>query len=112
VPSPALGQRKAVGQTFDNILGWSPAMGDVLRLTFHGIATYLGIWVGVNANKIKWSSKSAKIVTIGLGYALAGGQGLGAIADIISLVKRATGTHPPEEPSPPVSAISPIPPVK
>jgi hypothetical protein len=112
VPSPALGQRKAVGQTFDEIIGWSPAAGDILRLTFHGIATYLGIWVGLNANKIKTGNKTTKTVTIALGWALAAGQGLGAIADVISLAKRATGTHPPEQPSPKVSDISPIPPIR
>lgn len=112
VPSPVtLGQRKVMAQTFDDLLGMTPAMGDVLRLTFHGIATYLGIWVGLNGHKVKTGNKNVKIVTVGLGWALAGAQGLGAIADIISLIKRATGTHPPEQISPPVSAISPIPPV-
>lgn len=112
VPSPVtLGQRKAMAQTFDEIVGWSPAVGDVLRLTFHSIATYLGIWVGLNGHKVKTGSKTVRIVTVGLGWALAGAQGLGAIADIISLGKRITGTHPPEQISPPVSAISPIPPV-
>lgn len=108
---PALGAAK-VGQTFDEIVGWTPLMGDVLRLTFHGIATYLGIWVGLNINKVKTGNKTTKTVTGALGWALAAGQGLGAIADVVSLVKRATGTHPPEKPSAPVSDVSPIPPVR
>lgn len=100
-----------LAQTFDQIIGWTPLMGDVLRLTFHGIATYLGIWVGLNINKVKTGNKTTKTVTAALGWALAGGQGLGAIADIISLGKRALGTHPPEEPSAPVSPTAPIPPI-
>lgn len=112
VPSPTLGAERVLGQTFDEIMGWSPAVGDVIRLTFHGIATYLGIWVGLNANRIKRGNRTVHQVTAGLGWALAGGQGLGAIADIISLIKRAAGTHPPEKLSPPVSDIAPIPPVR
>jgi hypothetical protein len=112
VHSPALGQKKVMAQTFDSIMGWSPLAGDIIRLTFHGIATYLGIWVGLNGHKVKGGNRTVRIATIGLGWALAGGQGLGAIADIVSLIKRATGTHPPDEPSPPVSATAPIPPVR
>lgn len=111
--SPALGAgERKIGQTFDEIVGWSPAMGDVLRLTFHGIATYLGVWVGLNINKVKTGNKTTKTVTAALGWALAAGQGLGAIADVVSLFKRATGTHPPEKPSAPVSDVSPIPPIR
>jgi len=93
-------------------MGWSPAVGDVIRLTFHSIATYLGIWVGLNGHKVPMENKTLRIATIGMGWALAAGQGLGALADVISLIKRATGTHPPDQASPPVSAISPIPPVR
>lgn len=112
VSSPTLGSERALGQTFDDIMGWSPTVGDVIRLTFHGIATYLGIWVGLNGHKVPMKNKTLRVVTIGMGWALAGGQGLGAIADVVSLIKRATGTHPSDQPSPPVSAISPIPPVR
>ncbi len=112
VPSPTLGAERALGQTFDEIMGWSPLVGDVIRLTFHSIAAYIGIWAGLNANKMRGSTKIVKQVTAGLGFALAGGQGLGAIADIVSLIKRAAGTHPPEKPSPPVSDVAPIPPVR
>ena len=110
-PSATLGAPK-VGQTFDEIVGWTPLMGDVLRLTFHSIATYLGVWVGLNINKVKTGNKTTKTVTGALGWALAAGQGLGAIADIISLGKRALGTHPPEQPSARVSDVAPIPPVR
>jgi hypothetical protein len=112
VPSPTLGAERALGQTFDEIMGWSPTVGDVLRLTFHGIATYLGIVVGLNATKLKLGNRTTRQVTAGLGWALAAGQGLGAIADIISLGKRALGVHPPEKLSPPVSDVAPIPPVR
>ncbi len=111
MPRPSLGAERALGQTFDEIMGWGPATGDVIRLTFHGIATYLGIWVGLNGHKVPMKNKTLRVVTIGAAWALAGGQGLGAIADIISLIKRATGTHPIDQPSPKVSDISPIPPV-
>lgn len=112
VPSPTLGAERALGQTFDELMGWSPTVGDIIRLAFHSIATYVGIWAGLNANQLKGSSKLVRQVTAGLGFALAGGQGLGAIADIVSLIKRAVGTHPPDQPSPPVSAVAPIPPVR
>ncbi len=113
VPSPTLGaDKKVMAQTFDEIIGWTPAVGDVIRLTFHGIATYLGVWVGVNGHKVPTKNKTVRIVTIGMAWALAFAQGLGAVADVISLVKRATGTHPPDMPSPKVSDISPIPPVR
>lgn len=111
-PSRFLGsQQKELSQTFDSIMGWTPLTGDIVRLTFHGIATYLGIWVGINGHKVPMKSKTLRIATIGMGWALAAGQGLGAIADFVSLIKRATGTHPPDQASPPISATAPIPPV-
>lgn len=109
VTPPALGERKALSQTFDQILNITPAAGDVIRLAFHGLATYIGIWVGLNATKLKGGSRTLKKVTSGLGWFLAGGHGLGAIADVVSLVKRATGTHPPDAPSPPVPSTAPLP---
>lgn len=108
---PAMGA-KEMSQTFDQYLKFSPAMGDVLRLVFHGIAVYLGVFVGLNAKNIR-ASKTTKTVTVALGWALAAGQGLGAIADVISLVQRAAGTHPPEPSSVTVeSAVAPTPPVR
>lgn len=100
-----------MAQTFDQLAGLSPAMGDVIRLVFHGLAAYIGAWVGLNATKVAGGSKNVKAVTSGLGWILAGGHGLGAIADIVSLAKRAFGTHPPDQASPPVSTTAPIPPV-
>jgi hypothetical protein len=111
-PVHTLGAERALGQTFDEIMGWTPVVGDVIRLTFHGIATYLGILVGLQGHKLPIKNKTVRVITVGAGWALAGGQGLGAIADIVSLTKRALGVHPPDQPSPKVSDISPIPPVR
>lgn len=82
--SPSLGH-KHLSQTFDEIMGWPPATGDLLRLAFHGGTTWMGIRVGTT-DKNKWVQ--------GIAWVLAVGNGLAAIADIISLIKRATGTHP------------------
>lgn len=109
---PALGTNPRMAQTFDQYLHFSPAMGDVLRLVFHGIAVYLGVWTGLNAKHIR-TGKTTKTVTVALGWALAAGQGLGAIADVISLAQRALGTHPPEPARVTVeSAVAPTPPVR
>ena len=111
-PSPVLGaEKRELSQTFDSIMMWSPAVGDIIRLTFHGIATYLGVWVGLNGHKVPMKNKTLRIVTIGAAWALAFGQGLGGIADVVSLIQRATGTHPPEK-CKELSDISPVPPVR
>lgn len=91
VPSPAarrLGPSPALGQTFDEMFGWSPAMGDIVRLGFHGATAALGyhVWVK-DAGFFKW-----------FGLFLALGQTVGAICDVVSLVQRVAGTHPPETP--------------
>lgn len=86
-----------LSQTFDQIMGWPPAAGDILRLLFHGGTTWLGITVG-SRDRNKWVS--------GIAWVLAVGNGLAAIADVVSLMKRATGTHPPEPSAP---APSPVP---
>ena len=102
VQSPALGGRHpSIGQTFDQIMGWPPAAGDILRLLFHGGTTWLGITVGLK-EKNQWIS--------GIAWVLAAGNGLAGIADLISLTKRALGVHP-VEPSEkvPVSAPEPAP---
>lgn len=80
-PSPAL------GQTFDEMLGLTPLMGDVLRLVYHGGGTWLGLHVALTPA----SSTLLKVV----GWILAGGMGLAALLDVVSVAKRAAGTHPP-----------------
>jgi hypothetical protein len=82
--SRALG-KPGLGQTFDEILNWSPVCGDLLRLTFHGGTAWLGTYVGLKeTGAVKW-----------IAWILGFGNGLAAIADVISLIKRASGTHPP-----------------
>lgn len=90
--SPAQGQAALgrshyyMGQTFDQLLGFTPAMGDVIRLVFHTASTYLGIYVGLKEKgPVKY-----------LGWVLGVGQGIGAVCDAISLGKRAMGIHPSE----------------
>lgn len=79
-----------MGQTFEQIVGWPGWAGDLLRLTFHSGTTFLGLHVGLESKEgfIKY-----------LAWVLAVGNGLAAIADVISLMKRAFGTHPPESES-------------
>jgi len=66
--------------------GWC---GDVLRLTFHGGTTYVSLYVGTKekAGFLKYFA-----------WVMGVGNGLAAIADIISVAKRIMGTHPPEPP--------------
>lgn len=91
--SPALGHRHvsilgrshSLGQTFDQMFGFSPALGDVIRLVGHGAASYIGIYVGMEA----------KGVTSVIGWVIGIGQGITAICDVISIGQRIAGTHPP-----------------
>lgn len=83
--SPALGHRPVLGQTFDQMFGFSPALGDIIRLAGHGAAGYIGIYVGLNA----------KGLTSIIGWIIGIGQGITAICDLISIGQRIAGTHPP-----------------
>lgn len=83
LPPRALGQ-KELSQTFDQLLHFSPALGDAIRLAFHGGTTYLGIHVGLHERGFLSA----------LGWFLGIGNGIGAVCDAISLAKRAAGTHP------------------
>ncbi len=76
----------ALGQTFDQQLELGPAMGDVIRLFFHGMTAYLGIYVG---------QRETGFLSF-FGWFLGIGQGVGALLDVVSLVQRIAGTHPPE----------------
>lgn len=78
----------ALGQRFEDVLGWSGAAGDLLRTAFHTATAVLGfhIWV---SDKGFWKY---------FGLILGLGQTVGAICDVISLGKRIAGTHPPEAP--------------
>ncbi len=80
-----------LGQTFDEMMGWSPAAGDLVRLGFHGMTSWLGIYVGIHGHG----------VLSFFGWFLGIGQGLGALLDVVSLLKRATGILPDEPTSTP-----------
>lgn len=84
--------RSQIGQTFDELFHWDPVVGDILRTAFHGGTTWLGIRIGLT-EKNKWVSSFA--------WVLAVGNGIAGIADVISLIKRAAGTHPPPAPPQP-----------
>jgi hypothetical protein len=86
-PGHFLGSGYRLSQTFDQMFGWSPAMGDTVRLLFHGATAALGYHV--------WLKDKGFFKYFGLFLAL--GQTVGAICDALSLVQRAAGTHPPEE---------------
>ena len=79
--------QKTMGQTFDQMLGLPACSGDVCRLVFHTGATILAIHVATTSKSAGWSL---------LAWIIGIGQGFAGILDIVSLVKRATGTHPPE----------------
>lgn len=81
---PAQVNSPSLGQTFDEMLGVSPAVGDGVRLVVHGTAGFLGFYVGT----------TAKGFISGLGWFLGIANGIGAALDVVSLIKRATGTHP------------------
>jgi hypothetical protein len=99
---PALGQaalgRPILGQTFDELLGFTPAMGDVIRLMFHSASAYLAMYVALKeTGPVKY-----------LGWVMGIGQGIGAVCDGISLAKRAAGIHPPEgAPTPVCDYVAP-----
>jgi hypothetical protein len=76
-----------MGQTFDQMLGLPACSGDVCRLIFHTGATILSFHIALTSKSTAWST---------LGWVIGLGQGFAGILDIVSLVKRATGTHPPE----------------
>lgn len=76
---------RALGQTFDQMFGWSPVAGDAFRLFFHTSTAYLGVSVGLSA-----SSGFLKY----FGWFLGLGQGVAALCDAASLLQRAIGNHP------------------
>lgn len=92
VPGSALGQY-VLAQRFDELFDWGPVAGDLLRLAAHGMAGYLGYYV--------WLTAPKKSFPRYFGLAMGVVQTFGALCDVISLVKRAAGTHPPEAPSTP-----------
>ncbi len=82
----------ALGQTFDEMLGFTPALGDVLRFVYHSGGAWLGVYVG---------QKEKSGLLSNIGWVIGIGMGVAAILDVVSLGKRICGTHPPEKIAPP-----------
>lgn len=104
--SPRLGQygqswhvprHYSLSASFDEYFGWSPAVGDTVRLAFHGATAALGFRV--------WLTDRGFFKYFGLFLAL--GQTVGAICDVVSLVQRATGKHAPETAPAAVPRVTP-----
>ncbi len=76
-----------LGQTFDEMLGFHPLLGDFLRLAAHGGTAFLGIYLGATQKGfIKWLGWSVGIL-----------HGLGALMDLLSIadtVARGAGQKP------------------
>lgn len=77
-------QGPAMGQTFDELLNFHPAVGDLIRLAAHGGAGWLGIYVGTTQRGF---------ISVA-GWVLGVANGIGAALDLVSLGKRVAGTHP------------------
>jgi len=76
-----------MGQTFNEMLGMPQFCGDIIRLLVHGVSGYLGIYVG---------QKERGLLSV-VGWTFGSLNAFGALVDGISLIKRAVGTHPPEQ---------------
>lgn len=77
---------RGLGQTFDEMLGFSPAMGDVIRLVYHSGGAWLGLHVALANGRRPWLATVGWVIGIGMGVA--------SILDVVSLGKRVAGTHP------------------
>lgn len=78
----------SLGATFDQLLGMSPAAGDVVRLVGHGAAAVIGFHLFADDRKAwKWLG-----LALGIGHACAG------LGDVYSLVQRALAPAPPPPP--------------
>ncbi len=77
---------RGLGQTFDEMLGFSPAMGDTIRLVYHSGGAWLGFHVALANGK--------RPVLSFIGWFIGVGMGIAAILDVVSLAQRAFGTHP------------------
>ena len=90
-----LSGRTALGQTFDEMLGFSPYMGDVLRLVYHGGGAWLGFYVAFyNGIMNSKGTRTQNPWVTGFGVLIGAGMGIAGILDGISLLQRACGTHP------------------
>lgn len=70
---------KTLGETFDEMLGFSPLLGDLLRLAGHGLGTWVGVYAGIYGRS-PWMKA--------VGWTIGIGQGLTGICDVVSIVQR------------------------
>lgn len=78
-----------LGQTFDEILGIHPAAGDAIRFVGHAVGAWFGIYIGTRPGMSP--------LVRAIGWIVGAGMATTGALDIVSLLKRAAGTHP--EPS-------------
>ena len=64
-----------LGQTFDQVLGVPPYVGNLMRLGAHGVTAYLGFHIAVH--------ESGFLSTVGWIVGIL--QGMGALVDVLSL---------------------------
>jgi len=77
-PRRAFGLRPSplMGQTFDELLGVPPYVGNLMRLGAHGATAYLGLYIGVNESGFLSA----------IGWIVGVLQGMGALVDVLALV--------------------------
>lgn len=82
---------RTLGETFDEMLGFSPLLGDLLRLAGHGLGSWVGLYAGIYG-KSNWMKA--------VGWLIGIGQGLTGLCDVVSIVQRVVRPAP----SPPSSS--------
>lgn len=70
---------KTLGETFDEMLGFSPMLGDLLRLAGHGLGSWVGVYAGIYG-KSSWMRA--------VGWVIGVGQGLTGVCDVVSIIQR------------------------
>lgn len=76
---PVYTHPKTLGETFDQMLGFSPMLGDLLRLGGHSLGSWVGVFAGLYAQS-KWMRAVGWIIGIG--------QGLAGVCDVVSIGQR------------------------
>ena len=76
---PIVVQPRTLGETFDQMLGFNPLLGDLIRLGGHSLATWVGLYAAFYAES-RWVKAAGWIIGIG--------QGLAGICDVISVGQR------------------------
>lgn len=65
-----------LGQTFDQLLGVPPYVGNLMRLAVHGAMSYLGLYIGIHE----------KGFFSAVGWSVGVLQGMGALVDVLALI--------------------------